>query len=170
MNAPRIDAIAGQDAATHEALRALNNANARETSFLEPARWDTLVDRSFAATCIAPAAALLIAFDHAADYDSVNFHWFRDTYPRFVYIDRVVVDADHRGSGLARVLYDDLFDRTAAAGHHLVVCEVNSDPPNPGSDAFHARLGFTEVGQARLDDAGKTVRYLARRLDGVAVG
>ena len=48
-----------------------------------------------------------------------------------------------------------------AAGHARVVCEVNSDPPNPASDAFHAALGFAEVGQAVLATQGKVVRYLS---------
>jgi uncharacterized protein len=41
---------------------------------------------------------------------------------------------------------------------------VNSDPPNPASDAFHAALGFEVVGEAAIHDGAKTVRYLARRL------
>ena len=36
-------------------------------------------------------------------------------------------------------------------------------PPNPASDAFHERLGFVEVGQARLRN-GKFVRYLELRV------
>jgi predicted GNAT superfamily acetyltransferase len=41
---------------------------------------------------------------------------------------------------------------------------VNSAPPNPESDAFHAALGFTEVGAGSPDGGGKRVRYLARAL------
>jgi hypothetical protein len=40
------------------------------------------------------------------------------------------------------------------------VCEVNSDPPNPPSDALHASLGFKEVGSAAIHGGAKTVRYL----------
>jgi predicted GNAT superfamily acetyltransferase len=45
-----------------------------------------------------------------------------------------------------------------------VVCEVNSEPPNPASDAFHAAMGFTEVGRATIHQGRKTVRYLTREL------
>jgi predicted GNAT superfamily acetyltransferase len=38
--------------------------------------------------------------------------------------------------------------------------EAPRSPPNPGSDAFHAALGFREVGRAFLADRGKAVRYL----------
>ena len=105
--------------------------------------------------------AFLIAFDQDARYDSPNFLWFRDRYPRFVYVDRIVVAAPVRGRGLARNLYRDLFARATAAGHERVVCEVNSNPPNPGSDAFHTALGFAGVGNAAIHGGAKTVRYLA---------
>ena len=65
------------------------------------------------ATCalslVGVADALLLTFDQAADYDSPNFLWFRERYPAFVYVDRVVVADSARGRGLARALYDDLF-------------------------------------------------------------
>jgi predicted GNAT superfamily acetyltransferase len=44
-----------------------------------------------------------------------------------------------------------------AAGHDRVVCEVNVDPPNPTSRAFHLRMGFGEVGHATLPGGTKTV-------------
>ena len=146
------------------AILALNNAHARELSWLEPERLERLVGQAFLVLRAGEADAFLMTFDQGADYDSENFLWFRARYPRFVYVDRVVV-ADHaRGRGLARRLYEALFDKTRAAGHTLVTCEVNADPPNPASDAFHAALGFGEVGHAALRGGDKTVRYFAREL------
>lgn len=75
-----------------------------------------------------------------------------------------VVAPSARGRGLARALYADLFDRAGRADHHLVVCEVNITPPNLASDALHAVLGFSEVGQATIHSGTKTVRYLSRPL------
>ena len=49
------------------------------------------------------------------------------------------------------------------AGHTALVCEVNLEPPNPVSDAFHASLGFTELGRGS-PTPGKVVRYLCRDL------
>ncbi len=105
-----------------------------------------------------------MAFDHDADYDSPNYLWFRARYPRFVYVDRIVVAPAMRKRGLANRLYEDLFQAARLAGHDRVVCEVNSDPPNPASDAFHAALSFVEVGHASIHGGTKTVRYLARPL------
>ena len=143
---------------------ALNNAHAVELSWLDAARLTHLLGQAFHARRIGDLDAFLVAFDQAADYDSPNYLWFRERYARFVYVDRVVVAPGARGRGLARRLYADLFDRAMRAGHDLVVCEVNADPPNPASDAFHAALDFAEVGRASIHDGSKTVRYLARRI------
>ena len=147
-----------------DALLSLNNSHAVALSWLEPDRIVHLVAEAFLALRIGEAEALLVAFDQGADYDSPNFLWFRQKYARFVYVDRVVVAGAARGRGHARRLYEALFEKAFAAGHEQVVCEVNSDPPNPESDAFHARLGFEEVGAAQILGGKKTVRYLARSL------
>ena len=146
------------------ALLALNNAHAQQLSWLEPGRLEHLVGQAFLARRIGNLDAFMLAFDQDADYDSPNFLWFRSRYARFVYVDRIVVALSARGRGCARRLYRDLFEQAAHAGHERVVCEVNINPPNPESDAFHAALGFVEVGTATVHDGGKTVRYLLRPL------
>ncbi|RRN65810.1 GNAT family N-acetyltransferase [Caulobacter sp. 602-1] len=155
------DDLTGADG---EALLALNNAHAVELSWLEPEGLTHLVGEAFVARRVGVADALLLTFDQAADYDSVNYLWFRERYPSFVYVDRVVVADSARGRGLARRLYDALFAAAKAAGHDRIVCEVNSDPPNPASDRFHAALGFVPVGTAEIHGGKKTVTYLERRL------
>ncbi len=146
------------------AVLALNNRHAEELSWLEPEQLSHLVAQAFYARRIGAVEAFLIAFDQSADYDSPNFLWFKSRYTRFVYIDRIAVAEAARGRGHARSLYRDLFEIAARNGHDIVVCEVNSDPPNPGSDAFHAALGFLEVGQATIHGGKKAVRYFARSL------
>jgi predicted GNAT superfamily acetyltransferase len=147
-----------------QAMLALNNAHAQELSWLDLERLEHLVGEAFLARRIGELDAFLLAFDQAARYDSPNFLWFRARYPRFVYVDRIVVASSARGRGHARRLYDDLFEHARRAGHACVVCEVNRIPPNPESDAFHAALGFVEVGAASIHGGSKTVRYLERGL------
>ena len=146
------------------ALLALNQAHVLETSSLDLAGIRALIDQAFyLGTCEAGGAeAFLLAVDQDADYTSPNFLWFRARYPRFVYIDRVIVAASQRQKGWGRRFYAALFEAAAAAGHTVVACEVNSEPPNPASDAFHKALGFAEVGSAVLAGRGKTVTYLVR--------
>ncbi|WP_119389154.1 GNAT family N-acetyltransferase [Taklimakanibacter lacteus] len=143
---------------------ALNNQFAVETSFLDAAKLAAMVEEAFLATRIGGVDAFLIVFDQRARYDSSNFLWFRDRFPDFAYVDRIITGPGARGKGYARALYQDLFVRAAAAGHKRVVCEVNSDPPNPVSDAFHATLGFAPIGSQTLRGSSKTVRYLSKNI------
>src|SRR5690606_26645868 len=120
--------------------------------------------QAFVASQVGALDAFLIALDERASYDSPNYLWFKTRLPRFVYVDRVCVSAAARGRGLARLLYLDLFEKAAAAGHDRIVCEVNSNPPNPASDTFHAALGFIEIGRADIHGGTKTVRYFEKML------
>lgn len=94
--------------------------------------------------------AFVLAFRERAAYDSPNYRWFDARYPQFVYVDRVVVDAAHRGQGLAATLYADVFDRARRDGVSWVTCEFDLVPPNAASEAFHRRQGFAEVGRQTL--------------------
>jgi predicted GNAT superfamily acetyltransferase len=143
-------------------ILALNNDHALETSLLDEARLARMLDEAFLATRIGDVDAFLIVFAETARYDSPNFEWFGPRFKRFAYVDRIITGPKARGRGYARALYEDLFVKAAAAGQPRVVCEVNFNPPNPGSDAFHANLGFVEVGRQRLASSGKIVRYLSK--------
>jgi uncharacterized protein len=144
-----------------DALLALNNAHAVETSWLDRSKLARMIGAAFYARTNATASALSIAFDQDATYDSLNFKWFRERIPRFVYLDRIIVAKEHRGKGVARALYTELFAAARAAGHTLVALEVNRVPPNPASDALHAALGFAEFGRGS-PQPGKVVRYLTK--------
>ena len=148
--------------ADRPALLALNNDHATELSLLSVEDFDRLQAAAFHAACTPDQTAFLFCFDQDADYDSPNFLWFKARYARFVYIDRIVVAAEARGRGLARLFYDGLFAAAGAADHRLVTCEVNSYPANPASDALHHALGFAEVGHGTVGE--KRVRYLLKSL------
>lgn len=151
------------DACDLAAILALNAAHERETSPLDHAALTTLLTTArHVGLRDRGAAAFLIALDQDAEYASVNFQWFQARYPRFLYVDRIIVAASARGRGLARSLYEDLFEAARAIGHDAIGCEVNMAPPNPASDAFHAKLGFQEVGSAEIAGGAKTVRYLLK--------
>lgn len=150
--------------ADEPAILSLNNEHAAELSWLEPEGLSRLLSQGFYVRRIGSAEAFVIALDQDANYDSPNFQWFRSRYPRFVYVDRVVVAKLARGLGHARRLYDALFAEARAAGHKIITCEVNAEPPNPASDAFHASLGFVEVGDAVIHGGQKSVRYFIRNL------
>ena len=143
---------------------ALNQKNAVALADTNRRDFEALVANACFARVAGPNAAFLLAFDRRPTDDSVNYQWFERRYRRFVYIDRVAVAEHGRRRGLAAALYSDLFEFARASGAVIVGAEVNSDPPNPASDAFHQGQGFRIVGEARLEGRGKTVRYFSRML------
>jgi hypothetical protein len=147
------------------AVLLLNNDHAKETSALDVSSLAALLDMSFYARGIDRGeTAFLIALDQNAPYQNPNFRWFKESRESFVYIDRVIVAASARGQGIARLLYDDLFIAAREVGQERVVCEVNIEPPNPISEAFHLSMGFQEVGQASIHGGTKTVRYFEKTI------
>jgi hypothetical protein len=161
MSAPIIRAAVPADAGW---ILALNAQSEVETSPLDAARLRLMLADAHYFRVIDGGAGCLLAFDERAQYDSPNFRWVRSRYLGFVYIDRVIVALAARRTGLGRALYEDLFAFMRAAGRGLVACEVNVDPPNAASDAFHTALGFNEVGRATLPN-GKSVRYLTKAVE-----
>jgi uncharacterized protein len=140
-------------------ILALSALHEEETSPLDEVKLSAMLKEAFHHAIIGDGSlGYLIAFDQDAAYDSVNFRWFQSRFDRFVYVDRIVVAASERGKGVAKRFYEELFAVARASGHHRIVAEINVDPPNPGSLAFHDRIGFVEVGQATLAP-GKSVSY-----------
>ncbi|MET1162385.1 MAG: GNAT family N-acetyltransferase [Pseudoxanthomonas sp.] len=101
--------------------------------------------------------AFLLALREGADYPNPNYGWFSERLERFLYVDRIVISAAQQGKRLGQALYDDLF---AYAGHQAVeriCCEFDVEPPNPVSQRFHARYGFSEVGTQWVAGGSKRV-------------
>lgn len=149
------------------AVLAINNAHAAELSLLDAAQLERLVTVAAARLALGPERApdaFLMAFDERTPPQGANHSWFLARHRRFLYVDRVCVAAHAQKRGLARALYEALMEHGQAVGVPLLCCEVNTEPPNPASDAFHRAMGFTPVGEAFLADRGKAVRYFERRL------
>ena len=144
-------------------ILALNGANEEATSPLDAPHLRLMLGDAFHARAANATDGFVIPFDQSSAYQSENYLWFRERYPRFVYVDRIIVAASARRTGLARALYEHVFDAARRAGRQTVGGEVNVVPPNPASDAFHDSLGFVEVGRATIAN-GKTVRYIIKDL------
>lgn len=102
-----------------------------------------------------------------ADYGSGNYRWFADCYEDFVYLDRIAIAPTHQRRGLGRTLYAevDRLARERCPGATDFCLEVNLRPRNDTSLAFHAALGFAEVGQ-RETSYGALVSLMTRSLHG----
>jgi len=103
----------------------------------------------------------LIGLTPEADYESMNFQWFRRHYDSFAYVDRIVIAEEARGSGLGRRFYED-FEEFARGRAPIVTCEVNTRPRNHVSLSFHSALGFTAVGTQETAGGAKSVVMLSK--------
>jgi hypothetical protein len=134
-------------------ILAINNANVPAVSELTPDEFEFDLKHSLHALMITDESgselrAFCITFAPGAPYQSSNYRWFSDRYEDFVYIDRIAVANQHQNKGYGVALYGAVEQlMISGGGAPLLTCEVNLQPPNPGSLRFHHRLGFTEVGQ-----------------------
>jgi len=152
--------IRDAQAGDFDAILALNEASVSLLSPLSPRRLAGLHAQAAlhrVAEREGEVIGFLLAFREGADYDSLNYLWFAERYPQFLYVDRVVVADAARGQGVGALLYRDMFEFAAAWGARLVTCEFDIDPPNPASEQFHARFGFREAGRQWVADGRKQV-------------
>ncbi len=151
-------------AADFPAILALNAAFVAVLSPLDHARLARLHAQAALHRVIERAGrveAFLLALREGADYDSPNYRWFAQRYPRFLYVDRMVVAGDAQARGAGRALYRELYAQAACDAVPLLACEFDVEPPNPVSARFHASLGFREVGRQSLHDGRKAVSLQA---------
>jgi L-amino acid N-acyltransferase YncA len=59
----------------------------------------------------------------------------------------VYIDSEHRGEGIGRALYTELFERLRAQGFRIAVAGVTL--PNPASIGLHESFGFEPIGALR---------------------
>lgn len=102
-------------------------------------------------------AAFLIALREGAPYENDNYAWFSARFPRFLYVDRVVVGKVFAGRGLGSQLYAGLFAFARHSDVRTIACEYDIFPPNPASRAFHDKHGFVQRGTHWVANGTKQV-------------
>lgn len=156
--------------ADRPALIALNNAEVPKVTSLDADHLARLEAVSDPVLVIGdPFAGFCVTVQPGSAYWSANYRWVSERREKFVYLDRVCIDPGHRRKGLGARLYRAVAERALASGvAGDLVLEVNTRPENPGSLAFHARLGFVEIGRAEPYGDGTEVAYLACPLETLA--
>ena len=148
-----------------EAVLALNESVVPHVNSLEMTDMQDFLDKAvyFRVACDegTQVVAFLIGLDADTEYDSPNFQWFCRKYKRFAYIDRIAVAATAQRQGIAEALYTDFADLAHNWAPRLC-CEVNVRPANPGSMAFHERLGFKQIGTQEIHNGNKQVALLSK--------
>lgn len=142
----------------------LNAEHVELLSPLDATRLDDLrhwATRADVILCDGQTAGFVLVFGPGTDYDSVNYRWFGERYgARFHYLDRIVIDDRFRRRGIASAVYDAVEEDARSRGR--LALEVNIDPPNDPSLAFHRRRGYREV--AQLGEPGHRVSLMARAI------
>jgi predicted GNAT superfamily acetyltransferase len=140
-------------AADHPAVLAWNEANVELLAPLTETRLVELLAQGDGVIIEHDGASVgfVLTFVAGSAYDSPNYRWFANRHDAFLYLDRVVVDSSVRRSGVGTAVYDLIEQRARELGP--VMClEVNLDPPNEPSLAFHRNRGYVEVGQQVWSD------------------
>jgi len=150
----------------HHAVLALNEAHVELLAPLDEPRLRDLVawaHRALVVELDGEVVGFVLTYAAGAAYDGENFAWFADwatgRHTGFAYLDRVVLDARTRRRGIATALYDEL---EAGCGQPVMCLEVNVEPPNEPSLAFHAGRGYAEVG--RRGSGGHVVSLMTKVL------
>jgi uncharacterized protein len=151
--------------ADQPALLELNQDSVQELSPLDAERLRyilALAHRSVVVERDGEVLAFAIAIAPGTDYDSRNYARLSERFERFLYLDRIAVAAGARRQGLGAMLYDALEDAARPFGR--MVCDVNVQPPNEPSLAFHAARGYQPLEE--LAHAEKKVVLMSKELDG----
>ncbi|MHB8911062.1 MAG: GNAT family N-acetyltransferase [Lysobacter sp.] len=160
--------IVVRDVREHEldSVLALNNAAgpailpldaARLRRFFDHAEYFRVAERD------GTLAGFLIGVGSQCDHDSSNFRWFRERYPDFFYIDRIVVASRRRGGGVGRAFYADA-QSYAELRYPQMACEVFLDDVNDPVLLFHGSFGFREVGQHVMPETQVRAAMLMKEL------
>ncbi len=108
----------------------------------------------------------LIGLDeHASDYESPNYSWFKERYSQFAYIDRIALSSSARGLGFGPDLYRAFEAWAIGHGKPVLLAEVNTIPDNPRSHRFHEIFGFRELDRVRPYGPEEEVAMYEKFLD-----
>lgn len=132
---------------------------------LDEDRLNWLLERADYARQIDNAQAILMGYPHDVDYpDHKNLNWLSRHLDNYYYIDRIIIDRAAQGKGYGRILYEDIEIYARNLGYEYLACEVNTKPDNPGSHAFHLKLGFNVLGDQDYPQYDAALRYYAKKL------
>jgi predicted GNAT superfamily acetyltransferase len=148
-------------------VHAINEANVPAVGSVDLDRLQFLVDEAPIAL-VADVDSVVVGFclvlAPGSGYDSSNYRWFAEHDDTAWYLDRVAFDPQARRRGLGTRMYAEVERRLVLHGVRRLGLEVNSEPPNVGSLAFHADRGFTEL-ERRMTPYGIEVAMMIKHLN-----
>jgi len=159
------------------AILALNQANVPHVGSISPDELELLLDWSdfqYLEWSGDSLVGFILGLLPGKPYSSRNYRWFNEDFPElawfseneasFLYIDRLAVSDEFRRQGVGGRFYEKARQYCVDNGLNQICCEVNLEPPNLASHAFHQGLGFREVATMK-HGPGKTVSMYVWELD-----
>lgn len=139
-----------------KAIPAVNKINERDLEwFLEKAEVFIVGEVNM------EIVGFMIVLSPGLDYESLNYKYFIGNYKSFSYVDRIVIDSDYQHKGHGSTFYKYLELQTSAP---VICCEINIEPLNEQSIAFHAHNNFKEVARQVTEDGNKMVSLQIKKL------
>ena len=80
----------------------------------------------------------IICMREGSAYGSENYKFFTQRLKKFLYVDRVAIDEQHRRAGLGKAIYENIFVQ-AISDSLPIALEVNTQPVNQPSLTFMRR-------------------------------
>ena len=147
--------IDNMDNAQLQKLYDLNQANTPEVGYLDSKNnLITLIKLSAYNLLVLKGDEIIgfiICMREGSAYGSENYKFFTKKLKKFLYVDRVAIDEQHRREGLGQYIYEDIF-KLAKKENLPIAVEVNTQPINQPSLDFHQKMGFDQVGVKDFDD------------------
>jgi predicted GNAT superfamily acetyltransferase len=141
--------------AQFQSIYALNQANTPEVGSLESIQHlKQLIEFSSYNLLVLKEDEIvgyIICMREGSAYGSENYKFFTQRLKKFLYVDRVAIDEQHRRAGLGQAIYEDIFAQ-AISDSLPIALEVNTQPVNQPSLNFHEKMGFDQIGAKDFDD------------------
>lgn len=155
---------------TNKELPQILKINEASVNFLSPLNSDLLVELikqgKYHKIVIldGKVVAFILTLEKDANYLSPNYLWFKNKYNTFLYVDRIVVAKEYRRQGIGDFIYSQVIEYASKNGFEYLTCEIDIEPPNPGSIKFHDKHKFVEVGKQWIYGGIKQVSLRTRTL------
>ena len=145
-------------AINNDAVPAVNSLTANELTYII-----NISEKSWVVDEGDEIVGVLIVIGPGESYGSANYTWLNSQFTDFCYVDRIIIASSGKRKGHGKALYLALEEHAASTGKKVLLCEVNVEPENPQSMAFHASLGWVPF-QDREHGPGKVVRYFKKSI------
>lgn len=90
-------------------------------------------------------AAFILALEQGQPYQSENYAWFEHNLNDYYYVDRLAILPNYHRLGIGSLMHNSVKAYAIEKGIKQIALEIDIQPINEVSLAFHKQLGFKEI-------------------------